>query len=94
MTKTLLLLPLLAAGCATMPDMPKPTGPCRVGESVRMRFVGTNFRMAMREEVAAATNAPIARVLRPGDVTTMEFNPNRLTIHVDDMKRIDGLTCG
>ena len=94
MTRTLLLLPLLAAGCATMPEMPPPSGPCRVDEAARMRFIGAKFSLSMRDEISAATNAPIARVVRPDDVVTMEFNPNRVTIHVDDMKRIGGLTCG
>ncbi len=94
MTKTPLLLSLLAAGCATIPPKPAPTGPCQVTEATRMRFIGTRYRLPMRDEIAADANAPTARTLRPDDVVTMEFNPNRLTIRLDAMKRIEGLVCG
>jgi hypothetical protein len=92
--KIVLPLALTIAACAPMPPLAESTGPCAVGEIVRGRFIGTKFRMAMRGEIQGDANAKVARVLRPGDAATMDVNPDRLDILVDDMGRIEGLRCG
>ncbi|GGB32733.1 hypothetical protein GCM10011380_22690 [Sphingomonas metalli] len=82
------------AGCATTPPPREPAGPCRVDEAVRMRYVGTRFRLPMRDEMRYATDSRIARVIRPGDITTQDFREDRLNILVDDARRVEGLRCG
>lgn len=90
------LIPLtLLAACTTYDKTAGvPTGPCRVDEQVRMRFAGTEFKMSMRDDLRYATNSRIARVLRPDDAATMDVQPDRLNIVLDDGDRIDGLRCG
>ena len=83
------------AGCTQQwrPEAPI-AGPCAVSEEARMRFTGVRFHDVQREDVQRATNARIARVLRPGDAATMDFRQDRLNILVDDNGRISGLRCG
>ena len=89
------LIALVAlAGCTTMAEPPQPTGPCRVTEQLRMRFVGTEFRMDMRDEMQSLSNSRTARVLRPGDAATMDVREDRLNIDVDDGGQVSGLRCG
>jgi hypothetical protein len=90
----LLMVPVLVAGCATMTPPPALAGPCKVDERLRARFVGVKFRETMRGEIQNLANAPMARVLHPGDMTTREFRAERLNIMLDDGGQIDGLHCG
>lgn len=83
------------AGCTTVDRRePAPAGPCVVSEQARMRFVGTKFREQQRAEIEHETRARVARVLRPGDMATMDLRPDRLNILVDDGGLIAGLRCG
>ncbi|MDP1026161.1 I78 family peptidase inhibitor [Sphingomonas sp. KR1UV-12] len=85
---------LLAAGCAPVAPVEPPRGPCMVDEALRMRFVGTKFRMTMRETIQRAANARTARILRPDDAATMDYREDRLNILLDDGGQVDGLRCG
>lgn len=84
----------LVAGCTTMERMPEPTGPCRVDMTLQMRYVGTKFRMPMRPEVQYAANARTARILRPDDAGTMDMQPDRLNILLDEDGKVNALKCG
>jgi hypothetical protein len=46
------------------------------------------------ERATLAARARVARVVEPGEMVTMEFRPDRLTIRVDRRSRIVDLTCG
>ena len=85
---------ILLAGCTTVSSPPEPAGPCRVDDAAVRRFVGTKFRMRDRQEIQALTNAPVARVLRPGDMATMDYRQDRLNIKLDEYGRINELRCG
>ncbi len=84
----------LVAGCTTMERMSEPAGPCRVNMTLQMRYVGTDFNMAMRPEVQYAANARTARIVRPDDARTMDMRPDRLTILLDEDGKVNALTCG
>ncbi len=88
------MLPVLAAGCATVQPLPPTRGPCLVDDTVKMRFAGMKSRERMRPEIERATNSATSRVLRPDDAATMDFRPDRLNILLDEGRQIDGLRCG
>jgi hypothetical protein len=89
------LLALFAlAGCATMTEPPDPTGPCQVSEQLRMRFIATEYRASMRDELTTSSNARVARIMTPDVAATMDFRADRLNIELDDQRRIAALRCG
>lgn len=86
---------VLLAGCVQTPPIASlPTGPCLVGEPLRMRYVGVDFELAMRDDMQWGANARIARVLRPDAPGTMDVQPDRLNIVLDETGQIEGLRCG
>lgn len=46
------------------------------------------------EQARTAAGAKTARVLRPGQIVTMEYLAGRLNVHVDDANVVTELTCG
>ncbi len=84
----------LMAGCTTMTGPAEPTGPCRVDMSFQMRYVGSEFKMPLREEIQYAANARIARILHPDDPVTKDLRPDRLNILLGEDGKINALTCG
>lgn len=46
------------------------------------------------EQARIDARADVARVLRPGQVVTMEFRAGRLNVDVNDRNAIIGLRCG
>ena len=89
------LLGLFAlAGCATMAEPSAATGPCQVSEQLRMRFIATEYRASMRDELTISSNARVARILTPDAAATMDRRDDRLNLELDDQRRIAGLSCG
>ncbi|MBJ6121001.1 I78 family peptidase inhibitor [Sphingomonas mollis] len=85
---------LTATGCTSMPPVTPPTGPCGVDDAMRRRFIGTDFKLTMRDEIQYGANARTARVLRPDDAATMDMQPDRLNILLDDNGKVNDLRCG
>ena len=94
MMRLAFLLPVLAAGCATMPAPEPERGPCTIDEAVKIRFAGVKFRERMRPEIEHMTHSAISRVIHPDDVTTQDFRVDRLNILLDDGGLVSGLKCG
>jgi len=46
------------------------------------------------EQARTAAGAKTARVLKPGQIVTMEYLAGRLNVHVDDANVVTELTCG
>ncbi|HBO2256900.1 hypothetical protein KKQ61_15575 [Pseudomonas aeruginosa] len=57
-------------------------------------YVGKQASAAIVEEARRAAGAEVARALRPHDAVTMDYNPRRLNIDVDDTLVIKRLSCG
>ncbi|QDD64337.1 hypothetical protein EJD96_09245 [Herbaspirillum seropedicae] len=58
------------------------------------RWIGEDLSGYVERQAAAESGAQETRVLKPGDVATMDFNPRRLNIHVDPGGVIIKLACG
>ncbi|MDX1367024.1 I78 family peptidase inhibitor [Pseudomonas sp.] len=95
---SLALLALLAA-CSSVdtPEVPTqrpddPNATCRA-EAVP----GLLGKLATVERVEMAreqTGAKSVRVLAPGDAATMDYNPQRLNIDIDEAELIQRISCG
>lgn len=93
------LLPgLLLAACAQPPAPPAaPAAPTTPGicQAEPARFaVGQGLSPGLVEEARRRSGASQARVLRPGQVVTMEFNAARLNLLVDEGQRVTAVRCG
>jgi hypothetical protein len=94
----LALLALTGAGCAasnTPPEGPLPPladGPCNAAPA--QHLVGQMISVRLNEVATRLTGARQGRVLRPGQIVTMEFRADRLNFYVDSNNRIERITCG
>ena len=57
-------------------------------------LVGAQYSSEVAARAAQAAGASTVRVLRPGEVHTMEFVDSRLTIGVDSAGKVRELRCG
>lgn len=57
-------------------------------------YLGQRFEQSTAERAQSSAGARTLRVLQPGQVMTMEYNPARLTIVVDDAGNIGSARCG
>lgn len=56
--------------------------------------LGEQFDEANVPQLQSDSSARQVRVLRPGDMATMDHRPDRLNIHLDDQDVINDLRCG
>ncbi|MGP9765056.1 I78 family peptidase inhibitor [Halomonas sp. AOP13-D3-9] len=56
--------------------------------------IGEPFVESMGSQLKSDSGARQVRVLRPGDMATMDHRPDRLNIHLDDQDVIEELRCG
>jgi hypothetical protein len=86
----------LLSGCSSQPAVqPAPeeiTGDCTV-EQVQ-GLLGQTASAELIEQLQRQANAKTLRVLAPGDAATMDYNPQRLNIDIDESEVIIRLTCG
>lgn len=95
----------LVAGCAGMGNpfdgssggggaqpAPRPVQVCNAASA--QSFVGKSNTSATLEAARKQSGAYMARVLREGQPTTMEFNQERLNLVVDGTGRIVAVRCG
>lgn len=90
--RRLLILPLLAAACAQPPAAPPAGGTCNAAPA--QSFVGRTHDEALAEEVRRRTGSRTVRVLRPGQVVTMEYSEQRVNIELDAANRVIAVRCG
>jgi len=81
------------AGCAGTPAQPpRPPGECDAGPA--HIALGRTITPGVREEARKASGAEIVRVLTPGEVITMEYNPKRLNLQLNRDNVVARATCG
>lgn len=56
--------------------------------------IGEPFDEASFSQLKSDSGAQQVRVLRPGDIATMDHRPDRLNIHLDDQDNVEELRCG
>lgn len=93
----------LLAGCSSM-DAPWSSGrgkpaPAPAPQQIcnaqpAQAFVGRTNTSQNLEQARQRSGAAMARVLHPGQVTTREFNAERLNLEVDATGRILAVRCG
>ena len=86
-----LLIPLVLAACgSTDPRMPEPR--CRAAGAEAE--LGKMVNEKVVDDARYAAGAMRTRVIRPGQAVTMDADPQRLNIEVDETGRIRRLRCG
>lgn len=95
------VLPLaLIAGCGSLgpatPAAPAPWTPtggtCNAAPA--QSAVGQNATASVTEQARQRSGALIARILRPGQMVTQEYDAQRLNLEVDATGRILAARCG
>ncbi len=104
MRGSLTLSSLLLAACATVPAAGEGAGEENVpvhGESGMTcnaapagHLVGRPATVELGAEALKATGSRNLRWIRPGDMVTMDFRPDRLNIELDAQGRVARLRCG
>lgn len=101
-----LTLTALVAGCAgynTSSMSPNHTGamqapippPASLCNAQAAQFVvGQNSTGTVMESARVRSGAQMARILRPGQAVTLEFDAQRLNLQVDATGRIVAVRCG
>ncbi|MGJ8546876.1 MAG: I78 family peptidase inhibitor [Sulfitobacter sp.] len=93
MMKTLPLLLLLAA-CGTGGQSPAPVAVLASNDSCNSRqfiaLVGAPIGVGSAFLESGATY----RVIYPGDAVTLDFDPARINVNVDDQGLVKNFTCG
>jgi len=87
----------LIAGCQSSttaaPDTPtKPTTRCD-SDAVR-HLVGQTATPELLNQARDQAGASTARILRPDDIVTLEYNSQRLNINTDSAMKIERINCG
>lgn len=70
----------------------EPAVECRSGPAEAL--VGERYRRGVPSEAKRLSGARAVRVIWPGEVTTLEFRPDRLTLRVNHRRRITAVRCG
>lgn len=93
---TLLLGSLTLLGCQQQKpqvhEAPTLTGSCNA-EAVQT-FLGKTATPALLEQARSQSGAQTARVLRPDDVVTLEYNAQRLNLSTDQALVVQRINCG
>ena len=81
-----------APDAAAATDPSAPQNQCQ-GEPAQYA-VGSAYTPEVGEKLRGLTHSTVVRVLHPGEVVTMEFRSDRLSITVDANDVITQVTCG
>jgi hypothetical protein len=83
----------VVAACAPVAPLPGvPTGECSAKGLDNM--VGAAATPSLVNRAKRRAGASVVRVLKPGQIVTMEFLSGRLNVNVDEKNRVKSFTCG
>jgi len=86
-------LALVTMGCATTPTEEEPA---RAGchAEAAAALAGRTATAELGAEALRLSGARRLRWVRPGDMVTMDFSPQRLNVHLDAQGRVERFACG
>ncbi|MCY1269180.1 Peptidase inhibitor I78 family protein [compost metagenome] len=87
----------LLAGCSSTEERsasPDAAASGRCNAEPLQSLVGRTVSASLLQEAKRTSGAQVARVLRPNDVMTMDYNSQRLNIDVDAQQVIRQIHCG
>lgn len=81
---------------APPPALPQPpmNAPGQCNESAAQFAVGQLADAKLAEQARIKAGAQRVRMVRPGQMVTMEYDAGRLTMDVDAAGRVSGVRCG
>jgi hypothetical protein len=90
----LLLLPIIAACAQQAPAAPPASAGSTCNAGPAQFAVGQVYSERVGDEARLRSGARFLRVVREGQVVTMEFNAERLTVQLDGGQRVQAARCG
>lgn len=93
-------LAVVLAGCAQPPPQVPPAppppiiAPGQCNDAAAQFALGRTADLALVEEVRARAGVQRVRLVRPGQMVTMEFDAARLTLDVDAADKVVRARCG
>ena len=89
---------LLVSACSSTPTRPAESAPAPSGalcNAAPAQFaLGRQADTSLVNDALTRAGAKTVRVLKPGQIVTMEFNAERLSLSVDDAGRVTRVSCG
>lgn len=89
---------LLSAGCVPPPHgdpvPPLPPEHVECNAAAVQGLVGRQESSELAAEAQRLSGARAVRVLRPGQMITMEYRADRLNIRIDTRQKVLAMTCG
>ncbi len=91
--KKIALLAVALAGCAPVAPLPGvPTGECSA--TGLGNLVGRFATPSLVDRAKRRAGASVTRIIRPGQMVTMDYRNGRLNVDVDGRNRVQRFTCG
>jgi len=87
----------ILAGCQSSSPEPahSPHGSAdRCDTSVVEKLVGEQASPELLDRARRESGATVARIIRPGDIVTLEYNAHRLTLTTDEALTVQRVSCG
>ena len=85
------------ASCSGASSSPPPAADGTGGScdaSGLSAYVGRSYGDALGREMQARSGAKVLRVVRYGEVVTMEYSGDRLTVSLDQQEKVASARCG
>jgi hypothetical protein len=94
-------LALLVAACAAAPESvisqaapPPPTFGAACKADAAQSAVGKTYNAPLGEQIRNLSGAKTLRVLRPGQMATLEFSEERVQVNLDERGKVVRVSCG
>lgn len=58
------------------------------------KLIGTKLTTSVENQIKQASSSSKTRVLKPGEVMTMEYDPRRINLILDEQGALTALRCG